>query len=179
MDHSERFQASLDIKRSLTHSFNPETKPTALGKDYFFSTSVSALAPSSWWGKRWFYLEQKPGYIPPPPSPTSSPASSPSRITPVCFHGPRHRSAPLPLPHFAGTDSIWGQPGWFICLQWSVVAGVGKGVWWGSGGITPPLCAKGPPSAAAQISWGKQGSTILKYVGSFEIIVVLKLPQLN
>lgn len=134
MDHSERFQSSLDRKTSLTLSFNPKTKQSALGKYYFLSTSFSALASSSWWGKRWFYLE------PPPSSHINFPASSPSRITSSCFHSPRHLVATLPTM-LAGTTAE-SSPGWCIYLKWSVVAGGGKRPWWGFGGITPPLCAK-------------------------------------
>lgn len=197
MHHSEWFQASLDIKASLTHSFNPETKPTALGKDYFCSTSVSALAPSSCRGKTWLFALSSSQVIPPPSAHT---ASSPSRTTPGCFHSPRHRTSSLPLtaPTLALLAQTWAEarpgwwsqhrglllvnllPGWFIYLQGSVVAGVGKGApWRHRWGLCQPAVLGGQPVLQPTSLVSSKVPQLLKHVGSFKIIVVLKLPLLN
>lgn len=153
MDHSEWFQENLDIKASLTHSFNPETKPAALGKDYFCSTSVSALAPSSWRGKTWFYLEQQPGY---------SPTSISHRL--CCQQSlqdnpwllPRPQAShisPLAVPTLPLLSKPWAEarPGWWSQHRGLLLINLLPGqaaVPWG-----------GPPSAPSHIFWEYWGAT--------------------
>ena len=168
MDHSEWFQASLDIKASLTHSFNPETKPTALGRDYFYNTSVSALAPSSRRAKPRFYLEQQPGYSHTTSSHRLS-CQQPLGDNPWLLPWPQtSQVSPLTLPTLLLTAQPWAEarPGWwsqrrglplvnlplasFISLQES--QGVGKGVPRGRGGTGHPHCFV-PGCCATGATW--------------------------
>lgn len=121
--------------------------------------------------------------IPPPPSHTNSPASSPSRIPPVCFQGPRHHAAPLPLA--VPTSLCWhrlqlrpAQADLSVCSGqlWQVLA---KECGGDSGASHHPSVPRGHPVLQPISLGSSKVPPPLKHVGSFEIIVVLKLPLLN